>query len=1418
MGLSNTTRLKGLYTFGNEIIHPEGSCSVADNINIDEPNVITQRRGFNDFADLIPSSLTRIRQLLQYKDTPIRHFNGNLEFYRANIFNKFDGTYNEVDPDIRIKYIEASSNLYFTTSDGIKKISALSSDDFSTSPGYIESAGVPEAIDVMGKIVFDSSGFLPPLSKVAYKVLFGKKDKNNNLLLGTPTSRYVAINSSQDIFTYERTNLVFKLDENYLAQKTTLVTGNANNTNETNGTNPDSILLVSNADNLNKYAFWFDKGTGIAPTLVGYTPVKVDISALAPSDNVAPTLYAAMVTANMVDINVTINTNIITVTNLNEGITDGVTSPNNNLLTDIGGGWARTIQVTGTDSNYIKKFIKVHTKDSDFCFYFGNSRTITEVPDDPSLVGYTFVGIEIGNQSSKSFISNVASQRMRNALTGYYDVELNTSGINPIVTLIDVTGGNIEDVEQGDILTSTLEVVILNQGEVTEGQNANVEVSFTVPNGIDTTYFYRIYRTNTITVTEGLTLSDIDPGENCNLVFEGSVNVASGNKISVVDITNETFRNSGEPLYNNPREEGILQSNDVPPTAKDICNYKGFTFYANTKLNHQQTITAVSVDGIVAGSSKINIIKSGEDLLRTYTFRGTASKEEIVIGSYPKIHNGTNPDSKLFLYSANDETKYAVYFDDGTATTPTDVGFIPVKVTIEPSDPDYGTKFLSALSLLGDFDITVGVNNYIENAENGSNTQASTPNGIATDFASGWDLIRITDGEGEDAANGIALLSKSDSVGLKIERTIRSLVNVINADALGYVNAYYLSGVNDLPGKFILKARYNQDIPFYVTLDNISGDIFNPELAEMTNNVFTDIQIVNPTTIQIEYPAHGFTNNEEVYIGLPDCSPSILGVFKVLVVDTDNIQIKASATSVSVTNSYYFFPFESSDNLQMSNRIYYSKLNQPEAVPRINYIDVGTKDEPIERILSIRDYLFVLKTDGIYTVSGRDYGFDVDMLDTEKILCPDSAVVLNNQIYLMTNNGVITVNESSPLIISRMIENKFQVNNSFRSLVRRLGFGVSYTDDRAYILWLPQSATDISCSQAFRYNILEKTWTRWTKAASCGMVVDTGSSLMYIGDGDRPIVMQERKNLDRTDFADKDFIVQMGLDALIRNRYRLSDVSEIEAGDVITQKQYVNVDEFNRLLKKLDIDTGLNYTSFYSDFNIKTAENLASKLNSVNIKLVDLDTSGNVTIQSFDNSNWIEMQQKYNNLMDQLNLLTTVTAFKDYRHSEGYLQYEHVVTNVYTTSSEVQFFDETEFIIGDLIVYKAIKSVTVVNPISFGDASLFKQINKGYVLFDQNNFFKMNLEYKTDLSPSFEGSDFFGKGTGFWGSSTWGFKNKNYWGGDGSDAPRRVIIPRNKQRCRYITVKITHSTARDMYRIVGVAHDVRSVSARAYRF
>src|SRR5690606_30360229 len=85
------------------------------------------------------------------------------------------------------------------------------------------------------------------------------------------------------------------------------------------------------------------------------------------------------------------------------------------------------------------------------------------------------------------------------------------------------------------------------------------------------------------------------------------------------------------------------------------------------------------------------------------------------------------------------------------------------------------------------------------------------------------------------------------------------------------------------------------------------------------------------------------------------------------------------------------------------NRIFYSKLQQPEAVPLLNFIDVGPEDKEISRILALRESLFILKEDGVYRLTGINGVYTVDLFDeSTKIVAPDTAVVVNNQIYCLS--------------------------------------------------------------------------------------------------------------------------------------------------------------------------------------------------------------------------------------------------------------------------------------------------------------------------------------------------------------------------------------------------------------------------------
>lgn len=247
----------------------------------------------------------------------------------------------------------------------------------------------------------------------------------------------------------------------------------------------------------------------------------------------------------------------------------------------------------------------------------------------------------------------------------------------------------------------------------------------------------------------------------------------------------------------------------------------------------------------------------------------------------------------------------------------------------------------------------------------------------------------------------------------------------------------------------------------------------------------------------------------------------------------------------------------SSTNEVRANRVYYSKFQQPEAVPLYRYFDVGSADDPIEHMVALRDGIIVLKTDGVFRISGdTDASFRVSLLDnTVKILAPNSADVLANQVFFFSTQGVVAASEQGVAVISRPIENVIlQLSSDQYPNFRNVTFGKGYESSRKYIVWMPTSAGDTYGTQAYVYNTFTNSWTRWTKPATCALVKSSDDKL-YIGGPPIPgvgsNVYQERKTYTSADYADE----QYDIDITSVNGTDITVVStaNIRAGDTIQQ-------------------------------------------------------------------------------------------------------------------------------------------------------------------------------------------------------------------------------------------------------------------------
>lgn len=233
--------------------------------------------------------------------------------------------------------------------------------------------------------------------------------------------------------------------------------------------------------------------------------------------------------------------------------------------------------------------------------------------------------------------------------------------------------------------------------------------------------------------------------------------------------------------------------------------------------------------------------------------------------------------------------------------------------------------------------------------------------------------------------------------------------------------------------------------------------------------------------------------------------------------------VNTSATDNQFTAAMWrFFPQSLSSSVDAwPNGLFYSRTSEFEAVPLLNFFRVGENDKPIQRIIALQNALVVIKEDGIFRVVGdQPSNFRVEVLDnTVNCIAPQSAVSMNNKIYMLTQYGVVECTEQGIQVISAPIDDQFKnlVATVGRDTILSRSFGVADPEDRKYKLWVPSSTGDVNCDSVFTYDFYTSAWTTWTVPATCG-VVDKAHHRVLLGDWSGSY--RERRDGYYTDFAD----------------------------------------------------------------------------------------------------------------------------------------------------------------------------------------------------------------------------------------------------------------------------------------------------------
>jgi hypothetical protein len=186
MATYTVTKVRGVHSAPNQLESvPDGA--LADSLNCVTPfkDIVQSRRGQKFYDNTFGGTGSRSNEGYFYRDTLFLHYGvGSLAYDDGSGFTDFSGFFFPTDATLlRIKFMEASKNLYWNTSVGTYVLDAIAN-----TPRL---AGVMPPLHLGSRLLVTTDAWLGINDAVAYRVVLGIKDDNNNVKLGPPSERLV---------------------------------------------------------------------------------------------------------------------------------------------------------------------------------------------------------------------------------------------------------------------------------------------------------------------------------------------------------------------------------------------------------------------------------------------------------------------------------------------------------------------------------------------------------------------------------------------------------------------------------------------------------------------------------------------------------------------------------------------------------------------------------------------------------------------------------------------------------------------------------------------------------------------------------------------------------------------------------------------------------------------------------------------------------------------------------------------------------------------------------------------------------------------------------------------------------------------------------------------------------------------------
>ena len=289
----------------------------------------------------------------------------------------------------------------------------------------------------------------------------------------------------------------------------------------------------------------------------------------------------------------------------------------------------------------------------------------------------------------------------------------------------------------------------------------------------------------------------------------------------------------------------------------------------------------------------------------------------------------------------------------------------------------------------------------------------------------------------------------------------------------------------------------------------------------------------------INLPSNGQSQVTATYIG-SDASPGTIGQMLF-----ENRVSNDSIFHLGTTGSSTCFLPDLATGIAtrdtQGNGIAISKPQQGDACPPGNYLQMGPNDTTIQRLVPLRDALFIFTDGGIYWARGSMPGdFSVEMFDpTFRVTARDTVVACGDAIYAWGVEGIARITNGGVEYIDLPIRNFVESMQrgldaavTAASFAER-AFAVSYRVKRRVVFFFPGGLEtgSYACSRALVYNISTGSWATYlyqksgepTLNGKLSGSVRVSDELLFAGEwssGTDTLLYVERNTNTATDYTD----------------------------------------------------------------------------------------------------------------------------------------------------------------------------------------------------------------------------------------------------------------------------------------------------------